>query len=102
MTKTNSRSNRKSIINSITKTTGRALPVVDKGLTTVGNTAKNVAEISIPVVEKGVSTIYGTMATGFDLGVKGAKSVAKGVTKKRRSKRRSSKGGRRTRHRRRY
>ena len=99
MTKTNSRSNRKSIINSITKTTGRALPVVDKGLTTVGNTAKNVAEISIPVVEKGVSTIYGTMATGFDLGVKGAKTVAKGVSKRRRSRRqrKSSRKSRRNR-----
>jgi len=98
MAKTNSRRNRKSIINSITKTTGKALPVVDKGLTTVGNTAKNVAEISIPVVEKGVSTIYGTMATGFDLGVKGAKTVAKGVSKRRRSRKSSRKSRRNRKH----
>jgi hypothetical protein len=97
-----SRSNRKSIVKRITKTTEKALPIVDKGLKTVGTTAKGVAEKSIPVIEKGVSTVYGTMATGFDLGVKGAKSVAKGVTKKRQSKRRSSKGGRRTRNRRRH
>lgn len=85
--------NRKSIIKSIAKTTKRALPVVDKGLKTVGTTAKNVATASIPVVEKGVSVVYGTMAQGFDLGVKGVKTVAKGVkmTKKRRHK----KGGRR-------
>ena len=95
-------SGRKSIIKTIGKTTERALPVVDNGLKTVGTTAKNVAKTSIPVVEKGVSTVYGAMATGFDLGVKGAKTVAKGVTKKRRSKRRSSKGGRRTRHSRRH
>jgi hypothetical protein len=96
-----SRSNRKSVIKTITKTTEKALPVVDKGLTTVGKTAKNVAETSIPIVEKGVSTVYGAMATGFDLGVKGAKTVAKGVTSKKRS-RRHRKGGRRTRHRRRH
>ena len=89
-----SRSNRKSVIKSISKTTEKALPVVNQGLTTVGKTAKNVAQQSIPIVEKGVSTVYGTMATGFDLGVKGAKTVAKGISKKRRSKRRGSKGGR--------
>jgi hypothetical protein len=82
-----SRNNRKSVIKTIKKTTEKALPVVDKGLVTVGKTAKNVAKTSIPVVEKGVSTVYGAMATGFDLGVKGAKTVAKGVTKKRRTKR---------------
>lgn len=93
-----SRTGRK-LIKSITKTTEKALPIVDKGLTTVGNTAKKVAETSAPVIEKGVSAVYGTMATGFDLGVKGAKTVAKGITKKRHSKR-HRKGGRRTRHRR--
>ena len=84
-----SHKNRKSIIKSISKTTKRALPVVDKGLKTVGTTAKNVATASIPVVEKGVAVVYGTMAQGFDLGVK---SVAKGV--KMSKKRRHKKGGR--------
>jgi hypothetical protein len=96
-----SRSSRKSIVKTISKTTEKALPVVDKGLTTVGNTAKTVAVKSIPVVEKGASVVYGTMATGFDLGVKGAKSMAKGVTKKRRS-RRHRKVGRKTKHHRRH
>ena len=85
----NSRSNRsnsKSIFKSIKRTTVTALPVVNKGLTTVGTTAKNVASASIPVVEKGVSVVYGTMATGFDLGLKGAKTVAKGISKKRRNR----------------
>jgi hypothetical protein len=71
----------------------------------VGSTAKNVASASIPVIEKGVSAVYGTMATGLDLGVKGAKSIAKGMSKRRRtvsrsiSRSRSLAGGRRTRRR---
>lgn len=88
----------------IKKTASKTLPVVDKGLTKVGTTAKNVAEASIPIVEKGVSAVYGTMATGLDLGVKGVKSVAKGVSKRKHSRSRSLAGGRRTRrrHRRKY
>ena len=88
-----SRSNRKSVINTITKRTKEALPVLGKGLKTIGKTAKNVTSASAPVLEEGLSVVYRTMAQGFDLGVKGVKSVAKGVkmTKKRRHK----KGGRR-------
>lgn len=59
-----------------------------RGLKKVGTVTKNVIVSSAPIVEKGVSKVYGTMATGFDLGVKGAKSVANSVnkmTKKRRS-----------------
>ena len=95
---------RKSKSNTLEKTIKETLPIVDKGLTKVGHTAKNVAEASIPVVEKGVSAVYGTMATGLDLGVKGVKSVAKGVSRRRRSRSRSLAGGRRTRrrHRRRH
>ncbi len=97
-----SRSNRKSVIKTIAKTTETALPMVNKGLNTVGTTAKNVASASIPIVEKGVSAVYGTMASGFDLGMKGVKTVAKGVktiARKRqisrsRSRSRTRKGGR--------
>ena len=49
---------------------------------------------SVPVIEKGVSTVYGTLATGFDVGLEGAKNVAKGVnkyTKYNKSKRNNSK-----------
>lgn len=88
-----SRKNVKSVMKSITK----SLPVVNNGLKSVGKTAENVAKNSAPVIEKGMSAIYGTMATGFDLGIKGAKSVANGITKRRKSK---SHGGRR--HRRRH
>ena len=45
----------------------------------MGKATKVVLKKSIPVVEKGVSAVYGTMATGFDLGIKGVKKVAKGV-----------------------
>ena len=58
----------------------------------VGSVAKKVVSKSTPIVEKGVSTVYGTMATGFDLGIKGAKTAAKSVsqmTKKRRSNRKT-------------
>lgn len=79
------------------KTASQTLPVVNKGLKTVGTTAKDVAEASIPIVEKGVAAVYGTMATGLDLGVKGVKSVAKGMSKRKRTRGRKTAGGRRTR-----
>jgi hypothetical protein len=89
-----SRRNRKSsLLNNISKTSARALPALGKGLKTVGIAAKDVAVKSTPVIEKGVSTVYGTIATGFDLGVKGAKNVAMGLkqgTKKRRTKKHRS------------
>ena len=83
-----SRKNSKSVLSSISKTSKKALPAVNNGLKNVGIVAKKVAVKSIPIVEKGVSVVYGTMATGFDLGVKGAKTFAKGVsiTNKKRSK----------------
>jgi len=92
------RSNRKSLIKSIKSTTSRVLPVVDNGLNTVGKVTKTLVKKSVPIVEEGVSTVYGTMSTGFDLGVKGVKSVANSV--KMSKKRSHSKGGRRRRTRR--
>jgi hypothetical protein len=80
---------------SVMKTIKKSLPAVNKGLTKVGTAAKDVADASIPIVEKGVSAVYGTMATGLDLGVKGVKTVTKGVTKSKRS--RSLAGGSETR-----
>jgi hypothetical protein len=84
------RNRRSSILKRIQKTSSKAIPAVGKGLKTVGTTAKNVAVKSAPIIEKGVSTVYGTLATGFDLGVKGAKGIASGVknmTKRRRTRR---------------
>ena len=78
----------------IMKTTERAIPVIGEGLKTVGNTAKVAVVKSAPIVEKGASIVYGTLATGFDMGIKGVKTVARGVSKKRSSRRR--KHGRKT------
>jgi hypothetical protein len=61
----------KSTSNSVNKT----LPVFNNGI----KTASNVAKETIPIVEKGISAVYGTMSTGLNLGVKGAKNVGKGI-----------------------
>ena len=95
------------VLKTVKTTSKRVLPSIDKGLKTVGTTAKNVAESSIPVLEKGVSAVYGTMATGFDLGVKGARTVAKGARSVAKGSKRHHKGGksrkgRTRRHRRRH
>jgi hypothetical protein len=87
---------RNNIVKNITKSANKALPVVNKGLETVGNTAKDVAVKSAPVIKKGVSAVYGTLATGLDLGIKGAKTVARDISKSkivRSRKSRSKKGG---------
>jgi hypothetical protein len=74
------------ILKTVSKTSNKVLPVVDKGLKTIGTTAKDVASSSLPIIEKGVSIVYETMATGFNLGVKGVNSVSKGMAKSKRSK----------------
>ena len=84
-----SRKSRQNVVKNIAKTANKALPVVDKSLERVGNTAKNVAKTSAPVIEKGVSAVYDTMVTGLDLGIKGAKSVARGVSKSKNKSRKS-------------
>jgi hypothetical protein len=101
MAKSNSlRKRASSFVKSSSETAEKALPVVNNSLKNVGVTAKNIAKETFPVIEKGVSAVYGTMATGFNLGLKGAKSVASGVksvTSKRRKSRRSKKSSRKTR-----
>jgi hypothetical protein len=88
------------------KSIKKTLPAVNNGLKKVGTAAKDVAKASIPIVEKGVSAVYGTMATGLDLGVRGAKTIASKISKRRHSKHRSVSravsGGRRTRRRTRH
>jgi len=84
------RNNQKKMLESIRNTTEKALPMVNKGLYNIGKTAKEIAEKSLPVVEEGASAVYGTISTGVDLGISGAKTLAKGVrniSKKRRHKR---------------
>jgi hypothetical protein len=89
----------KNVGKGIVSTSKKVLPVVGKGLMKVGTTAKGVAVKSAPIIENGVSVVYGTMAKGFDLGVQGVRTVAKGISKRRRSKKGTRKGGRRTRRR---
>ena len=71
---------RRSILGNIKKASSRALPTVERGLTAVGSAARVAAVKTAPVLQKGVAAVYGTMATGFNLGVKGAKNVASGVS----------------------
>ena len=94
----------KSVGKGIISTSKKALPVVDKGLTKVGNVAKDVAVKSAPIIENGVSVVYGTMATGLDLGVKGIKNISNRSRSASRSasRSRSLSGGRRTRRHRRH
>ena len=75
------RKNRKGFFKKITRTSKKAIPV----LKTVGKTAKVVAVKAVPIVKKGVSKVYDTILSGFDLGVKGVKSLS---SKSRRTKRR--------------
>jgi nicotinamide mononucleotide (NMN) deamidase PncC len=101
MAKSKSLKNRaKNFVRSSSKTAEKALPVINNNLKNAGVLSKDVAKETIPVVEKGVSAVYGTMATGFNLGIKGAKNVAsniKSASKKRRSSKRARKSARKTR-----
>jgi hypothetical protein len=64
-------------------TTDLAVPVLKKGLKTVGSSVKTVAIKSAPTINKGLAGIYGTLATGFNMGLKGVSKM----TKRNRSKR---------------
>ena len=89
-----SRSNSKGIMRTLRRTTAKALPAADRGLKTVGNVAKGVIKTTVPIVEKGVSAVYGTMATGFNLGVKGVSKVSDGVQRVASGRKRSRKSRR--------
>ena len=84
------RKHRKNIVNNITKTATKVIPIVGDGLKKVGSTAKGLAKTSVPIIEKGVSAVYKTMSTGLDLGIKGAHSVAKSISKFRKTSRRKT------------
>jgi hypothetical protein len=90
MSKSRKSSKKSFSLKKIKNTTQKVLPVVNKGLETIGKTTKNVVIKSKPYVEKGVSVVYDTLATGFNLGIKGAKSVANKMQKSRKNKSRKS------------
>ena len=76
MSKTRKNKSRKNFLKKITSTGEKAIPVVKTGLKTIGKTAKVVAVKAAPIVEKSISDVYNTMVTGYDLGVKGVKSIS--------------------------
>ena len=82
----------KGFVKTSSKIAEKALPKINNGLKTATTIAKDVAKESIPIVEKGVTAVYDTMATGYNLGAKEVKKVAKGVKNATAKK---SKGGRR-------
>ena len=69
----------------------RVLPQVEGGLEMVGNKAIKAS----PVVEKGISNVYNTLATGFDMGVKGVQTTISTRRSKRHKKSRKSRRARR-------
>jgi hypothetical protein len=79
---------RTNFIKKIGRTTKRVLPVVKKGLSTIGQNVKSAASSSEPAIKQGFKTIYGTLATGFNMGVNKLSTFGKSGAKHR-SKRRS-------------
>jgi len=76
----------------------RVLPQVEGGLEMVGNKAIKAS----PVIEKGISNVYNTLATGFDMGIKGVQTTISTRRSRRHKKSRKSRTARRTRRTRRY
>jgi hypothetical protein len=91
MTKSRKSSKNSFSLKKIKNTSQQVLPVVNKGLETIGKTTKVVVIKSKPYVEKGVSVVYDTLATGFNLGIKGAKSITNKIQKSRKNKSRKNK-----------
>ena len=85
---------RSSIIKNIGKTTKRVLPIVKTGLSKIGQNVKVAATKSEPAIKQGFKSIYGTLATGFNMGLNKLSTFGKSSAK-RRAKRRSRRRGRR-------
>ena len=78
---------RTNIIKNIGRTTKRVLPVVKTGLSTIGQNVKYAANKSEPTIKQGFKSIYGTLATGFNMGLNKISSTFKKSTfKKSRAK----------------
>jgi len=63
--------------------TNKYLPVINSGVKKVGKTTKKVAYKAKPIIEKSSAVIYNTIASGFDLGIKGTKKSLKYISKSR-------------------
>ena len=78
--------NKPSFMKNISKTTNKAIPYVKKGLKDVGSATMSVSKKATPVIEKGLGVVYGTLASGFDLGVKCLKKSINFVSTRTKSK----------------
>ena len=84
-----SKRRRTGIIKNIGRTTKRVLPIVKTGLSKIGENVKVAASKSEPAIKQGFKSIYGTLATGFNMGLNKLSSTFKKSTfKKSRAKRR--------------
>ena len=86
---------RTNFIKKIGRTTKRVLPVVKKGLSTIGQNVNSAASSSEPAIKQGFKSIYGTLATGFNMGVNKLSSTFGKSSAKRRAKHSSKRRGRR-------
>jgi hypothetical protein len=71
------------IIKNIGRTTKKVLPVVKTGLSTIGQNVKYAANKSEPAIKQGFKTIYGTLATGFNMGLNKLSTFGKSYAKRR-------------------
>jgi hypothetical protein len=74
---------RSNFIKNIGRTTKRVLPVVKTGLSTIGQNVKSAASNSEPAIKQGFKSIYGTLATGFNMGVNKLSTFGKSSAKRR-------------------
>jgi hypothetical protein len=83
---------RSGIIKNIGKTTKRVLPIVKNGLSKIGQNVKVAATKSEPAIKQGFKSIYGTLATGFNMGVNKLSTFGKSGAKRRVNRRTKRRG----------
>jgi hypothetical protein len=83
---------RSGIIKNIGKTTKRVLPIVKSGLSKIGENVKVAATKSEPAIKQGFKSIYGTLATGFNMGLNKLSTFGKSGAKRRVNRRTKRRG----------
>ena len=87
-----SKKRRTGIIKNIGKTTKRVLPIVKTGLSKIGENVKVAATKSEPAIKQGFKSIYGTLATGFNMGLNKLSTFGKSGAKRRVNRRTKRRG----------
>ena len=87
-----SKRRRTGIIKNIGRTTKRVLPIVKTGLSTIGQNVKVAATKSEPAIKQGFKSIYGTLATGFNMGLNKLSTFGKSGAKRRVNRRTKRRG----------